>query len=167
MNRDKVFVGDFTGDGRADLVTQKNLTLYAYISNQTQPYNGAYQIAQTSLLNGEFGVNVHLGDFNGDGMTDIFNFTNDRPFTYFANGDGTFRKVESKFSVGINAAYMWAGDFNADGKTDILTANGTTPITFKTHFSRGDGTYESPETSSARNGCTMTIRRTASWDQPA
>jgi hypothetical protein len=42
---------------------------------------------------------------------------------------------------------MWSGDFNGDGKTDILTANVTTPVTLKTHFSKGDGTYESVSTS--------------------
>jgi hypothetical protein len=79
---------------------------------------------------------VLLGDFNGDGKTDIL-YWSDTPANnklYLSNGDGSFTQSGS-FNITTNnlfksdgCYYAIAADFNGDGVTDILrVARSTSP----------------------------------------
>lgn len=61
---------------------------------------------------------VELGDFNGDGLTDIYNSNDNGAYIMYSSGTGTFSGFDS---VSPSKRYQkHFGDFNSDGKTDIL-----------------------------------------------
>lgn len=62
---------------------------------------------------------VEFGDFNGDGLTDVMNLTDDGNSIMYSDGYGTMTKrIDSTWPDKNH--YMELGDFNGDGKTDIL-----------------------------------------------
>ena len=88
-------------------------------------------------------VTPQLGDFNGDGKTDLLC---DIPSTgtvsvAFSNGDGTFNPVNwgSGWCVGYNSSI---GDFNGDGKADLLCDNPTSGNIWVA-LSNGNGSFTS------------------------
>lgn len=66
---------------------------------------------------------VYVGDFDGDGLTDIANRVGNT--LHFMTTDGTsmqYHTVDRTCGVGDN--YIYVGDFNGDGKSDIFRING-------------------------------------------
>src|SRR5256714_1279887 len=94
-------------------------------------------------------VKVVVGDFNGDGRTDLA-LTGGSGWTTlpvaFSNGDGTFNIT----NLPIANLAGWAttpkvkaltGDFNGDGKTDVALTGRSGWTTLPVAFSNGDGTF--------------------------
>ena len=65
-----------------------------------------------------------MGDFNGDGNSDLAtaNPTSNNVSILPGNGNGTFGAA-SYFDVGSNPYFVVVGDFNLDGKSDLAAAN--------------------------------------------
>ncbi len=72
--------------------------------------------------------NFKLGDFDGDGKTDLINFINNGTKGFItiwnSNGDGTFNVTPDftpnpSYDVSNNNFNFKLGDFNGDGKTDL------------------------------------------------
>ena len=64
---------------------------------------------------------VELGDFNGDGLTDVYNTNGTSAYIMFSGGNGWF--TNSQY-VGFSKDYQkHFGDFNGDGKTDIIATS--------------------------------------------
>ncbi|HAT3994180.1 TPA: hypothetical protein I9Y67_003504 [Elizabethkingia anophelis] len=61
---------------------------------------------------------IPSGDFNGDGKTDLYKFSDDIKIYAFDNASKTF-KVKKQFPIYIGEGKI-LGDFTGDGKTDIL-----------------------------------------------
>jgi hypothetical protein len=113
-----VGVGDFNGDGMADILWQNtsNGNLAIYLMNGTTVASSA-----TFANLGAFSV-VGIGDFNGDGRADIL----------LRDGSGDIGILEMNGTSVINGnspgvgnlATTWSvaetGDFNSDGESDIL-----------------------------------------------
>ena len=119
--------GDFNGDGKTDLLflndTTHGVAVWQMNGRRSQPS------ALIGTINAAGGWHYdELGDFNGDGKTDmlLLNDTTHGVAVWQMNGT----QVETSPQVGtINAAAGWhfqdVGDFNGDGKSDLLLFNDT------------------------------------------
>jgi len=76
------------------------------------------------------GMGSTVGDYNGDGLQDIFktNFSDDTSSLYRNNGDGTFTPSIDDVGLGLNTQYLGWGtmfvDIDNDSWPDILIVNG-------------------------------------------
>jgi len=137
---DGIYTGDFNGDGLTDILQFMDGTDEWLI----RPSMGIeYFDAEESPLtfvrkpNSNQFYNLSLGDFNGDGKTDIFEqyckATVDGNITvyhtdevtlnvYYAKGNNIFEQDTKKhFGMGINDKSLMLGDFNGDGSIDVLS----------------------------------------------
>jgi hypothetical protein len=134
-------IGDFNGDGKADLAVYSygspvngiNPSWSVYLGNG----DGTFQPVANSLPPGDGSVLV--GDFNGDGNLDLVTSSS----VLLGNGDGTF---QSPVNYGGGATSMGAGDFNGDGKLDLAAV---TSGSLNIMFGNGDGTFQRPVSYSA------------------
>ncbi len=166
----KAVMGDFDGDGRADLALTGGL-----IPSTGKPWNtipvafsngdGSFRVTNDVVS----GFPVYatqttlapvVGDFNNDGRDDIAlaggSAWNTVPVA-FSNGDGTFtvtNKTVASFPIfATQGARLIAADFDGDGKSDLALTGGSTWTaggllgtytpwnTLPVAFSNGDGTF--------------------------
>lgn len=74
----------------------------------------------TDKLDANF-YHMECGDFNGDGLDDIFLRTTGTPILYINDGKGNFRKVKSNLMpAAIRGASHIYVDINGDGVKDVL-----------------------------------------------
>ncbi len=122
-----VSVGDFDGDGIADLAVA------SYYLNGSQPGNVYVLLGHTGgTFQTPVGYPVDIlpqwaatGDFNGDGKTDIATAndpTNGDVSVLLGNGDGTFQTA-ANYAAGGTSQSIATADFNRDGRIDFAVAN--------------------------------------------
>lgn len=118
---EKLFTGDFNGDGKDDLLsitTPSDGHAYITLSDGTQ--FGGVSIWQNNFasINGpeKFGV----GDFNQDGRTDIASFNPNNGDTFAALSSGIIFAAKTKWQESFLSGTELAltGDFNGDGRDD-------------------------------------------------
>lgn len=71
---------------------------------------------------GGFGLGVAVGDYDGDGLQDLFVSQYPRSILYHNNGNGTFTDVTEKAGVaspGFTASAVWF-DYDNDGRLDLF-----------------------------------------------
>ena len=137
-DKEIIYLADYSGDGKSDVVYCESNNWYLAISNGSG-FNSA-----TQWLNGtscETSV-ISLGDFDGDGTNDIALMTD----TNFAS---IYLSTGSTFNFGWNLNFLSGaikglfGDFNGDGKTDfsfyVLNQASSCAILFPLYF---DGTED-------------------------
>jgi YD repeat-containing protein len=130
-------VGDFNGDGKADILLQRQTQgdHYVLLANaqglftaisQTIPFNQGGQIWSADAHR------IIAGDFDGDQghKTDLFLQANDATglnAIFLASSAGTFGSAQQTwgdthigFRWSLQHAIVHAGDFNGDGKTDLF-----------------------------------------------
>jgi len=133
MNTGQFAVGDFNGDGIADLAI---LNAAIYLGNG----DGTFRLATSQPAGGLAGNSITAGDFNSDGIEDILVGTAAGVTVYVGNGDGTF-------TTQVNSALAEAGDvlgtadFNGDGIEDMVI-EGSAGIGVA--LGVGDGTFTEP-----------------------
>ncbi len=129
-----VAVGEFNGDNKPDLaVVNIGSAARAHadsgISILLSNGNGTFQRpVKYSLKSGPYAVDV--GDFNGDGKTDLAvadygsypQYSDAGIAVLFGNGDGSF-KAQLSFGAGNHPRFVAVADLNGDGRLDLAVVN--------------------------------------------
>jgi len=130
-------VGDFNGDGKTDLVAAGNATqatAQAFLVALGSGSSSLFSSTNLNISGGTFYLppnlstiyptSVAIGDFNGDGKSDLALTTYSQGIVSVAFGDGTGGfGATTNFNVGSGPASVKTGDFNGDGKSDLVVAN--------------------------------------------
>lgn len=136
-----VAVGDFNGDGKADVAVvnagESTTNDPGGISILLGNGDGTFKPAINFSAGNNPGV-VAVGDFDGDGKDDLavlgLGVT-----IFLGNADGTFRQGQQILTFS-NPAALVAADFNSDGAIDLAVADASS-ITIM--LGNGDGTFQS------------------------
>ena len=154
----RIVVGDFNGDGLMDIALVRQTPGWATIPIAFSNGDGTWRITNGAAPNfipswaNQPGVRIVVGDFNGDGISDIALVRQTPGWASipiaFSNGDGTWRVTNGPAPDFIPSwanqpgVRVIAGDFNGDGITDIALVRQTPGwATIPIAFSNGDGTW--------------------------
>jgi FG-GAP-like repeat/FG-GAP repeat len=125
-----VGIGDFNGDGRADLVwrnttTGENRVWYTGGSGVHVGFVGSAMI--TPVTDQAWQI-VGIGDFNGDGQPDLVwrNTATGDNAVWYMNGSSLVGSAMMLPLTDLNWKIVGIGDFNGDGKPDLVWRNTTT-----------------------------------------
>lgn len=142
--------GDFNGDGITDLLAivkegaSKATSTKVYLIN-LNPLNNK-GVSYVGSLENDFKDNdnfrdrILAGDYNGDGIPELFHVFNGGLKVYAVNANNTLTRKEhisnSKFD---NYNTVGLGDFNGDGKMDIFNSKGKGNKIWDFYISNGKG----------------------------
>jgi hypothetical protein len=167
-----IAVGDFNGDGKADLAVADaggatgatSVTSPGAVTILLGNGDGTFTPSPVSPATGPSPVSVTAGDFNRDGTLDlavansynnVFLGLAQVPGTVtilLGDGDGTFTQSPQSPVVVVDPNSIAVGDFNGDGKPDLVTEDGavygnqTSSGALSVLLGNGDGTF-APATS--------------------
>ena len=158
-----VAIGDFDGDGNADVVVANQCSTSDCKSGGSVSVllgngKGKLRAAQTYSSGANTALSVAIADLDRDGHLDlaIANQCQDSSCqngvvgVLLGNGDGTFRAAESYASAGYDTDSVAVGDFNGDGNPDLVLAsqcqdsscqNGGVSVL----LGNGDGTFQAAQ----------------------
>jgi hypothetical protein len=157
---------DYDLDGDEDIyVANDGMANYLYRNDGKGRFTEVGLLAGVALSDegkAQAGMGVDFGDYDGDGLPDIFvaNITFEPSALYRNNGDGTF-SYKSYASGLASPTHLMTGygtgflDFDNDGWLDLFQANGNMLDNVELYFdnvtykepaqlfrNRGDGTFE-------------------------
>lgn len=139
-----VVAGDFTGDGKLDLVagSDQGSSFSILLGNG----DGTFQSPESYSVGAAEVFYVLAADFNGDGKLDIAaaaNGSSSVVSVVLGNGDGTFQPPDNLvISSGEPLTALATGDFNQDGKLDLAIAGESNTVLIA--LGNGDGTFQTP-----------------------
>jgi hypothetical protein len=146
------FVGDITGDGKADIVGFGDAGVYVALSNGdgTFDFTPRPVIEDFGFESGGWRVDKHprfLADLTGTNGADIIGFGDAGVYVALSNGDGTFsfnpQPVIEDFGYDqgwrIDKHPRFLADITGDGKADII---GFGDAGVYVALNRGDGTFD-------------------------
>jgi RHS repeat-associated protein len=126
----KILIGDFNGDGRSDLLfvpATGNASIYLASGSALSGYTFTKKTGFSPQWNSTAGDFVILGDFDGDGRTDVAYYVQDvtypsNSFTYYLGPDLSASGTITYQSKGTVPTFFTpiVGDWNGDGKADIV-----------------------------------------------
>jgi hypothetical protein len=134
-------VGDFNGDGLADLAVS-TFVFPGNLSVLLRQPGGGFALEGTPIQLGQTHA-VAAGDFNSDGRIDLAATTaGGQLVPLLRNPQNTGFSPQSSFTTGTTPIAIAVGDYNGDGLADLATANrGSDNVTI---LLRAGGTF-SPE----------------------
>jgi len=141
-------VGDFNDDGKTDIGLRRRDTgvwYFAFSDGQGKYYN-TRNFTWVGDSAGLASFQPLVGDFNGDGKTDIGLRRRDTGVWYFAfsDGQGNYNNSRNFTWAGDSSSSVIfqpiVGDFDCDGKTDIGLRRTDNGINYLANFD-GNSTY--------------------------
>ena len=133
-----VATGDFNGDGIPDLVALQAFEPGGAVVLLGQG-DGSFTAVSSPPTVGTFLNSLVVGDFNGDGKSDLAIGYSGGVGIYLGKGDGTFSPAAGTSLSGAGESLV-TGDFNHDGKLD-LAAIGSYSSQIQIYVGAGDGTF--------------------------
>jgi len=131
-----VAVGDFNGDGKADLAVANECPdshcSAGAVSVLLGNGDGTFQAPQTYSSGGSEAYAVAVSDVNKDGKADLIvangcesanQCANGVVGVLLGNGDGTFQSASTYASGGVVATSVTIADVNRDGNMDLIVGN--------------------------------------------
>src|SRR5204862_1888942 len=116
-----VQVGDFTGDGKADIAARalQYGQWWVGLSNGSTAFNTSLWATWST---GVTWVDVKVGDFNGDGKADIIGRALQYGQWWMNQSSGSSFKISlwSTWSTAVTWVDVKIGDFNGDHQSDII-----------------------------------------------
>jgi hypothetical protein len=143
---DSIVVGDFNGDGIADLaLTSVDNNIVSILLGKG---DGTFTAAP-NLNTGSTPQSVATGDFNGDGIADLAVVNANSVLIFLGHGDGTFTAAPASAPTGASPITVAVGDYNGDGIPDLAVVNNcgssypcdNTNGTVTILLGKGDGTF--------------------------
>ncbi|HEY3053462.1 MAG TPA: VCBS repeat-containing protein [Thermoanaerobaculia bacterium] len=117
------FVGDFNGDGRADIASANGNVVNMKLSASDGRLTNATWLVEPSWGAASY---ARVGDFDGDGQADIASPDGGTVHMKLSRGDH-FDSQDWPAPIAWGGPdYTWVADFNGDGVSDIASANGGT-----------------------------------------
>jgi hypothetical protein len=142
---DKLFPGDFDGDGRTDLyIFNPDNWSFRYLAMLRSTGTGlsGVKLFTTSLPGWTMaaGDQLHVGDFDGDGKADLYVFNGanwSSAYLLLARSTGADLAYVQRYDSSADAANIpgwamrkgdrfWVTDGNGDGRSDLLVYNPAT-----------------------------------------
>lgn len=117
---DFTWVGDFNGDGLADITSAVGSNIYVKLSTGSGFASAVWPVS-SSWGGGAF---TRVGDFNGDGRMDIASASGGSVYMKLSTGTGFTSETWPVEALWGDAGFTWVGDFDADGLADIASAIG-------------------------------------------
>jgi hypothetical protein len=123
-------VGDYNGDGRADLAVSSFNT--GTVSVLLRQPGGGFALEGTPIPLGSSIHAIAAGDFNSDGRLDLAATNAGAQLALLVRNPSNtgFSEQLPRFATGATPSAIAVGDFNGDGLADLATANrGTDNVT--------------------------------------
>ncbi|MBX3229644.1 MAG: VCBS repeat-containing protein [Labilithrix sp.] len=125
-NGDRAKLGDYNGDGRADLLCHDLENGYKFIdyANASGQFQGGDWASAAAFCN-HFSGRLFKGDFNGDGRQDLLchDIGNGWKWIDYADTNGQLAGADWSTSTPFcnsSSGRLFVGDFNGDGRDDLL-----------------------------------------------
>src|SRR5262249_52229771 len=140
-NLGSAVVGDFDGDGHADLAILNEFSGVSVLlgtGHGTFQAPARYQVSSNPIV-------IVVGDFNGDGRPDLAVAEGcfgelQGVFVLLGTGDGTFQ-ARRRVLEADPPGFMVVGDFNGDGRPDLAVGSASFQADVSVWLGNGDGTF--------------------------